>query len=584
MSRVIHEPLEARRLLSAGTLDAAFGNAGKAVNAFDPLFVPRDIAVLPNGQTLIAGGVSALGGERDFNLLRLHVDGSIDDSFGRKTFDFDGRTDDASRILLQPDGKIILIGTSFAGESGRIAILRLTAEGNIDTTFGGGDGRSLIDPGSNSNAEVGSALLLTNGQIVVGGNNAIFRVTATQGVLDPTFSGDGRMSLLADGRAGLVQSMFVDGAGNLSAAMYITGFRTEYGIFRVKTNGDLDETFSADGRAFATAGGNDVFILPASGNRTVIANIGGFGDAINVRRMNADGGLDSSFGNNSANPLNNGTTRIVIPGGTLGLRAVVPTRNGAFLALGQVGAGNARNGFVTRFNPAGEADAAFGNNGVANIDAFAGDAFSSIAVAPDGKIAVAGFSSESSENDEFAYRTSVARLIGTNAKPDVRITQTGTLLVNGSELAETIIISDTSAGRVSVSINGITTTFPARNVKRQSVFAAGGNDVIEMRSTVGKTFEANGEAGNDRITGNGKANILRGGDGNDTLIGLGGNDALIGNAGDDSLLGGSGDDYLEGGDGNDTLHGAAGADILAGGPGTDSAIDPASDLLTSIEA
>jgi Ca2+-binding RTX toxin-like protein len=57
-----------------------------------------------------------------------------------------------------------------------------------------------------------------------------------------------------------------------------------------------------------------------------------------------------------------------------------------------------------------------------------------------------------------------------------------------------------------------------------------------------------------RLHGNGLANTLTSGDGNDFLFGLDGRDTLYGNNGDDTLDGGTGDDYMAGGQGHDTYH------------------------------
>lgn len=70
-------------------------------------------------------------------------------------------------------------------------------------------------------------------------------------------------------------------------------------------------------------------------------------------------------------------------------------------------------------------------------------------------------------------------------------------------------------------------------------------------------------------TGNALANVITGGFGHDTLLGLDGNDTLNGGGGDDSLQGGNGGDTLNGGDGNDTLLGGWQADTLDGGSGDD---------------
>jgi Ca2+-binding RTX toxin-like protein len=69
-----------------------------------------------------------------------------------------------------------------------------------------------------------------------------------------------------------------------------------------------------------------------------------------------------------------------------------------------------------------------------------------------------------------------------------------------------------------------------------------------------------GGSGNDVLTGNGQANLLRGNVGDDKLNGGNGNDVLYGGSGRDTLDGGNNDDVLVGGFGNDTLTGGGGVD------------------------
>ena len=64
---------------------------------------------------------------------------------------------------------------------------------------------------------------------------------------------------------------------------------------------------------------------------------------------------------------------------------------------------------------------------------------------------------------------------------------------------------------------------------------------------------------NDILKGDGKANTIEGGEGNDQLFGGSGNDTLRGGEGNDTLLGEAGIDLLSGGDGADTLNGGSGA-------------------------
>lgn len=94
--------------------------------------------------------------------------------------------------------------------------------------------------------------------------------------------------------------------------------------------------------------------------------------------------------------------------------------------------------------------------------------------------------------------------------------------------------------------------------------------VCEARSIA--SFEVNAGAGDDRIVVARKVTApvtLRGGPGDDVLIGGGGDDKLLGGPGGDALTGRGGDDALYGGPGNDRVFGGSGVDICNGGPGRD---------------
>ena len=91
-----------------------------------------------------------------------------------------------------------------------------------------------------------------------------------------------------------------------------------------------------------------------------------------------------------------------------------------------------------------------------------------------------------------------------------------------------------------------------------------GSEVEFLRANAGATGLA--------LTGNGFANSIYGGTGNDTLNG---------GVGNDSLNGGSGADTLNGGNDNDSLNGGGGIDVMSGGSGTDRFyVDSAGDVVT----
>ena len=81
-----------------------------------------------------------------------------------------------------------------------------------------------------------------------------------------------------------------------------------------------------------------------------------------------------------------------------------------------------------------------------------------------------------------------------------------------------------------------------------------GTDIENLTVTsVGEGGEEFEVGADDILTGNGSANQLDGGPGNDRISGLGGPDALLGGPGDDRLDGGQGIDSLDGAGGSDNL-------------------------------
>ncbi|MBS1678226.1 MAG: hypothetical protein JST08_12675 [Actinobacteria bacterium] len=95
-------------------------------------------------------------------------------------------------------------------------------------------------------------------------------------------------------------------------------------------------------------------------------------------------------------------------------------------------------------------------------------------------------------------------------------------------------------------------------------------EALSCEATAIAGFEVNTGAGNDTVTLGRTVPVpatIRGGPGNDVLIGGAGNDKLIGGPGDDELNGRGGNDMLLGGPGDDVLNGGPGEDTLIGGPG-----------------
>ncbi|WP_372395100.1 calcium-binding protein [Azospirillum sp. HJ39] len=100
-----------------------------------------------------------------------------------------------------------------------------------------------------------------------------------------------------------------------------------------------------------------------------------------------------------------------------------------------------------------------------------------------------------------------------------------------------------------------------------STVTTDGNDLL---SGDWRADTLRGAAGNDTLFGGDGNDWLDGGDGDDRLDGGTGTNSLLGGAGNDTLLGGSVSDTLDGGAGNDVISGGTGNDLISGGDGADS--------------
>ena len=174
------------RYNSNGTLDGSFGKGGKVVFDFFGSFDQANGAVLqPDGKIIVVGSASYDSANRDigFALARFNTDGSIDFGFGtggKQISDFFGAGAKANSIVLQPDGKFVVAGT--ASDSATrpvatdIALARYNSDGSLDSAFGIG-GETAI-PFPDSATEQGNAVaLLPDGKIIVAGT--AFKTFAT---------------------------------------------------------------------------------------------------------------------------------------------------------------------------------------------------------------------------------------------------------------------------------------------------------------------------------------------------------------------------------------------------------------------
>jgi uncharacterized delta-60 repeat protein len=173
------------RVLPNGSLDASFGQAGRALVAFDAggsgseIDIAYGLAVDHAGRTVVVGMAdtsSTATANYDIAVARLLDDGSPDAAFGdagkvRVAFDrIPSGMDYARAVVVQADGKLVLAGTAQGGSSSGTPILgRLTDDGSLDPDFGDG-GRKILHIGS-AEPEVGviNRAALAGGRLFVSG-------------------------------------------------------------------------------------------------------------------------------------------------------------------------------------------------------------------------------------------------------------------------------------------------------------------------------------------------------------------------------------------------------------------------------
>ena len=213
----------------------------------------QSTVMLPDGKFLVVG-YSHNGSDNDFVLARYNADGSLDTNFngtGIVTTAVGTGFDNASDIIVQPDGKILVAGGSNNGSDNDMALVRYNADGTLDTSFGGGDGIATLGFGFGSDS-ASSVLLQADGKIVLVGNAyngsyqdvAVVRYNA-DGTLDTSFSGDGKTTIALSATS----DYGIDGALQADGKILVTGqannsLNNKTFVLRLDTNGVLDTSFS----------------------------------------------------------------------------------------------------------------------------------------------------------------------------------------------------------------------------------------------------------------------------------------------------------------------------------------------------
>jgi uncharacterized delta-60 repeat protein len=351
------------RLNANGSLDTSFDGDAKVIIPVGTGGDTGNAMTLQADGKILAAGFSVNGGGIDFSLIRLNADGSLDNRFdedGKAIIPVGTGSDYAYAMTLQADGKILVAGYSQGISNTDFSLIRLNANGSLDTSFDG-DGKVIIPVGSF--VDQGQVVALqADGKILAAGSSqtrsnfdfSVIRLNA-DGSLDSSFDGDGKaiipvgagddsawaMTLQADGK------ILVAGRSNNNNGTY-----EDFSVIRLNADGSLDSSFDGDGKAIIPVGvGSDygrAITLQADGKILIAGDSDGH---LSLIRLNPNGTLDTSF---------DGDGKAIIPGSDSGL-AVTLQAEGKILVAGSSWNGSNSDFSLTRLHADGSLDTTLGS-------------------------------------------------------------------------------------------------------------------------------------------------------------------------------------------------------------------------------
>ena len=154
-----------------GTLDTTFNTTGIVTTNFGQLDDIHDAVLQADGK-IVAVGSTFIGGKVELALARYNNDGSLDTSFGtagQVTTDLGGINQSANSLVIQPDGKLVVAGVYAPNGPSDFFLARYLSSGSLDATFGT-NGKVLTPFDPTSNAGAASLVQLSDGTFVAGGS------------------------------------------------------------------------------------------------------------------------------------------------------------------------------------------------------------------------------------------------------------------------------------------------------------------------------------------------------------------------------------------------------------------------------
>lgn len=274
------------RYQQSGALDSSFATNGQLFLPLTQIVSDFNFALQKDRKILVLDSkYDSIKQTSDLRLTRYNENGLLDEGFGEDGVvltDFAGGDDYPASLALQDDGKIVvsLSGWKVLSETNFQALIRYNANGSLDNTFNG-NGKLETD---NAVVENNFPILIQpDGKIIATGLSYNYNTDRNQFILT-RFNSDGA-----------IDSSF-DGDGKQAIDMMITG------LFEAVPNAIAPFSY-APSIALQTNGK----IIVAS----LLIDRYKYNLTILLTRLNTDGSLDNSFGNEGSLGFDNANREIV---------------------------------------------------------------------------------------------------------------------------------------------------------------------------------------------------------------------------------------------------------------------------------
>lgn len=226
-----------------GSPDASFGTGGVVcVNLSGEGERANDVGLQADGKIVVCGEHNITG-----LVARYLPNGDLDSTFGTDGRSFFPTTTLFTRylkLLIQADGKIVVVGEESSGTDNDILIVRYNSDGTLDTSFPSSTSSGYLTLDPTSLNEKGSAILQqTDGKYLIAGetststNSALLVRLNTDGSYDPTFGIGGVMIEELSTNYDFVDDGIIDASGKIVVCGTLDNYHGAARLLAVSTVG-----------------------------------------------------------------------------------------------------------------------------------------------------------------------------------------------------------------------------------------------------------------------------------------------------------------------------------------------------------